>query len=131
MVLGEIIKKYREEHSISMAEFAKRSGMSKSYVALLEKNINPSTGKSIIPSIKSIQQAAIGMNMPFDKLFEMVDYVDIAKDSLMLSQPSLYYEDNSISEEERKVLRAYRLASYIDKLIVFRALHIDDEPDDK
>lgn len=131
MTLGEIIKKYREEHSISMAEFAKRSGMSKSYVALLEKNINPSTGKSIVPSIKSIQQAAIGMNMPFDKLFEMVDYVDIAKDSLILSQPSLYYENNSISEEERKVLRAYRLASYIDKLMVFRALHIDDDLDDK
>lgn len=130
MTLGEIIKKYREDHSISMAEFAKRSGMSKSYVALLEKNINPSTGKSIAPSIKSIQQAALGMNMPFDKLFEMVDYVDISKDSLIVSQPSFYYEDSAISEEERKVLQAYRLASHIEKLMVFRALHIDNEPND-
>lgn len=127
MTLGEIIKNYRTEHSISMAEFSKRSGMSKSYIGLLEKNLNPSTGKSISPSIKSIQQAAIGMNMPFDKLFEMVDYVDIAKDSLIISQPALYYEDNSISEEERMVLTAYRLASHVEKLMVFRALHLDDE----
>lgn len=127
MTLGEIIKNYRTEHSISMAEFSKRSGMSKSYIGLLEKNLNPSTGKSISPSIKSIQQAAIGMNMPFDKLFEMVDYVDIAKDSLIISHPALYYEDNSISEEERMVLTAYRLASHVEKLMVFRALHLDDE----
>lgn len=130
MTLGEIIKNYREEHSISMAEFAKRSGMSKSYIGLLEKNVNPSTGKSIAPSIKSIQQAAIGMNTSFDKLFEMIDYVDIAKDSLIISQPTLYFEDDSISLEERKVLQAYRLASYIDKLMVFRALHIEDELED-
>lgn len=131
MTLGEIIKKYREEHSMSMAEFSKRSGMSKSYIALLEKNINPSTGRSITPSIKSIQQAAIGMNIPFDQLFEMVDYVDIAKDSLVISQPSLYIEDSAISEEERKVLQAYRLASYVDKLMVFRALHLDDDSFDE
>lgn len=131
MTLGEIIKNYREEHSMSMADFAKRSGMSKSYISLLEKNINPSTGKSIAPSIKSIQQAAIGMNMPFDKLFELVDYVDISKDSLCLSQPAFYFEDSSISEEERKVLQAYRLASYFEKLMVYRALHIDDEVEDE
>lgn len=131
MTLGEIIKEYREEHSMSMSEFSKRSGMSKSYIALLEKNINPSTGRSITPSIKSIQQAAIGMNIPFDQLFEMVDYVDIAKDSLVISQPALYIEDSAISEEERKVLQAYRLASYVDKLMVFRALHLDDDSVDE
>lgn len=127
MTLGEIIKTYRSEHSISMAEFAKRSGMSKSYVALLEKNVNPSTGKKITPSIKSIQQAAIGMNMSFDALFEMVDYVDISQNSMYISDLNLYSEDEHISEEERKVLQAYRLASYVEKLMVFRALHIDDD----
>lgn len=67
------------------------------------------------------------MNMSFDALFEMVDYVDISQNSMYISDLNLYSEDEHISEEERKVLQAYRLASYVEKLMVFRALHIDDD----
>lgn len=126
MTLGDIIKTYRQEHSLSMADFAKLSGMSKSYISLLEKDKNPSTGKRISPSIKSIQQAAIAMNMPFDALFEMVDFVDISE-NLIISDINVYETDTCISAEERKVLQAYRMASYVEKLMVFKALNIEDE----
>lgn len=73
MTLGEIINSYRTEHRISMDMFAERSGMSKAYVSLLEKNKHPKTGKPIMPSIKVIKQCAEAMHMDFNELFEMID----------------------------------------------------------
>ena len=79
MTLGEIIKKYREEHHMSMDAFAEKSGMSKAYISLLEKNKHPKTGKPIAPSIQSIKQAADAMGVDFNNLFMMIDGdVDLA-----------------------------------------------------
>ena len=72
MTLGEIIKAYRKEHNMSMDDFAKASGMSKTYVWMLEKNINSKTGKAIVPTVEFIQKAAKGMLMDFDELFDIV-----------------------------------------------------------
>ncbi len=73
MTLGEIIKKYRTTHNLSMDAFSDRSGISKAYISLLEKNKHPKTGKEIAPSIQSIKQAADGMGMDFNILFGMLD----------------------------------------------------------
>lgn len=79
MTLGEIIKAYRAEHQMSMDAFAERSGISKAYISLLEKNQHPKTGKPIAPSIQSIKQAADGMGMDFNILFGMIEGdVDLA-----------------------------------------------------
>lgn len=73
MTLGDVIKHYRTEHSLSMDGFSDKSGISKAYISLLEKNKHPKTGKSIAPSIQCIKQAADGMNMDFNELFKMLD----------------------------------------------------------
>lgn len=73
MTLGEIIKEYRASHSLSMDSFSEKSGISKAYISLLEKNRHPKTGKEIAPSIQCIKQAADGMNMDFNALFNMLD----------------------------------------------------------
>lgn len=73
MTLGEIIKQYRQEHSMSMEAFSRRSGISKAYISLLEKNKHPRTGKPIAPSVQSIKQAADGMRMDFNDLFPLID----------------------------------------------------------
>lgn len=73
MTLGEIIKNYRTTHSLSMDAFSDKSGISKAYISLLEKNKHPKTGKEIAPSIQSIKQAAHGMGMTFDDLFSLID----------------------------------------------------------
>ena len=72
MTLGEIIYAYRHEHKLSIMDFARASGLSKTYVWMLEKNLNPSTGKEVTPTIESIQKAAKGMFMTFDDLFEKI-----------------------------------------------------------
>lgn len=73
MTLGEIIKKYRTDNNISMDSFSAKSGISKAYISLLEKNKHPKTGKPIAPSIQSIKQAADGMGLDFNTLFGMLD----------------------------------------------------------
>ena len=92
MTLGELIKKYRIEHEISMDDFAQKSGISKAYVSLLEKNKHPKTGKPIAPSIDSIKKAAIGMGMDFNILFSMIDgNVDLSPDAeLFASYPNIH-----------------------------------------
>ena len=73
MKLGDIIHSYRENHDMSMGEFAKLAGVSKAYVGFLEKGINPKTGRDFAPSIKTIQSVANAMRMDFDELFNMLD----------------------------------------------------------
>lgn len=73
MTLGDIIKNYRRKHKLSMDAFSSKSGISKAYISLLEKNKHPKTGKAIAPSIQCIKQAADGMNIDFNILFGMID----------------------------------------------------------
>lgn len=73
MTLGDIIKSYRSSHNMSMDSFSEKSGISKAYISLLEKNRHPKTGKPIAPSIQSIKQAADAMGMDFNVLFGMID----------------------------------------------------------
>lgn len=73
MTLGDIIKDYRGTHKLSMDAFSEKSGISKAYISLLEKNKHPKTGKAIAPSIQCIKQAADGMGMDFNILFGMID----------------------------------------------------------
>lgn len=73
MTLGDIIKQYREKQKISMDAFAEKSGISKAYISLLEKNKHPKTGKPIAPSIKYIKQVADAIGVDFNDLFSIID----------------------------------------------------------
>lgn len=73
MNLGEIIKEYREKHNLSLQDFANKIGTSRSYIHMLEKNINPSTNKPISPSIETLKLLANAMNMDIDLLLKKLD----------------------------------------------------------
>lgn len=51
MRLGEIIRDYILKNRISMGDFTKMLGISKTYVSMLEANKNSRDGKAINPSI--------------------------------------------------------------------------------
>ena len=73
MNLGEIIKKYRQEHNLSLQDFANKIGSSRSYIHMLEKNINPSTNKPINPSIETLKSLADAMQMDLEILLKKLD----------------------------------------------------------
>lgn len=84
MNLGEIIKEYRLKNSLTMQDFAARSGLSKGYISMLEKGKHPQNNRSIVPSIETFGKAAVGMRISLNELLEMVDsdqLIDIASAS--------------------------------------------------
>ena len=78
MNIGTIIKEFRRMHQLSMDEFADRSGLSKSYISMLEKNVNTSTGKPIAPTIDAIKKIAKAMNTDIDDLIVMLGENEIS-----------------------------------------------------
>lgn len=72
MKLGDLIKQYRDEHGISMDAFSQKTGLSKSYISMLERNKDP-RGNEITPSIETIYKVSRGLNMSFDDVFRALD----------------------------------------------------------
>lgn len=120
MTLGEFIKEYRTEHDMSMDRFSEISGISKSYISLLEKNRHPKTGKPIAPSIKCIRQVAECVHIDFNTLFSMLD-CDIS----LAEEPAAV--DFTISDFEKELLIAFRKADAIEREMVLRALGIKEK----
>lgn len=90
MKLSEIIRKYRKRSGYSMEAFAKRCGVSKAYIGFIENNINPTTGKPIVPNIQTLSKLASGMGMTLDELVHLMDADDeisLKDDSIKVSLP--------------------------------------------
>lgn len=141
MTLGDIIKEYRTDHGMNMRDFATKSGLSRAYVSLLERNINPKTGKEITPSVEIIKKVADAVGKSFDEVFNSIDcttkiivnsnvsayqklvgenlpeMIESIIDQLESSPPPNTY----CTEHETKVLDAYRerteMQPVIDKLL--------------
>ena len=70
MKLGEKIKEQRLLKKMTMDTLAKQAGISKGYVSMLEKGINPNTKKTLIPSLDKVQNIAKALNIELDVLLK-------------------------------------------------------------
>lgn len=77
MKLSEIIKQYREGHGLSQRQFGAQCGLSTGYISLIEKEINPQTGKKMVPSLPVINKIATGMGLTIDDLLSKCDDMDV------------------------------------------------------
>lgn len=103
MHLGEFIKKYRENNNLSMDDFAEKSGLSKAYISMLEKNERTKTGKPIVPSLETYMAVARGINVNVNSLLKAIgDYEDIFISNRSLDEQNHYYHD----EETRDIADA-------------------------
>lgn len=73
MKLQEIIKEHRSTYKLSMDELAKRSGLSKAYIGMLESGVNPQTKKPISPSVEVLSKLANAMNISLNDLISNLD----------------------------------------------------------
>lgn len=74
MTLGEQIKKYRDEHKISLRSFARATNLSPTYISYLEKG-ETQRGTAPVPSIDTYKAVANAMGMTTDDLVRLVDDV--------------------------------------------------------
>ena len=73
MKIGEWLKAYREQHGLSMRAMADLCGFSKAYINILEKGVNPKTGKPISPTMQAFEKIARATKTDIDTLFKILD----------------------------------------------------------
>lgn len=73
MKLSELIIEYRREHGISQRQIASQCSLSTGYISLIEKEINPQTGKPMVPSLAVLNKLAKGMGITLDNLLSVCD----------------------------------------------------------
>lgn len=76
MRLGQIIKNFREVNKMSIRDFAKKSGLSKSYVSYLE-NKKDNSKETVLGSDK-VAGLASALNMTIDEFFANADDMSIS-----------------------------------------------------
>lgn len=109
MRIGEWINTYRAENQLSMADFAKKTGVSKAYVGFLEKGtVNPTT--------KMLSKIANALGMTLQEFMVSVDDDDIitipgASDLLPLTA-----DEESLLSKYRRLddRRQYAVQGYTD-----------------
>lgn len=73
MNIKEYVYNYRKEHGLSMQAFGDMCGLSRAYISILEKGINPTTGKAFIPTIDTLKKIADVTSTDLDSLLKMLD----------------------------------------------------------
>ena len=101
MKLGDAINRYREEHKMSMQDFADAANLSKGYISMLEKHHHPQSKRDLAPSMQTYNKVATAMHIDLNTLLSMLD-----EDSLVNVNSS---EDTSyLSDGETALLDAFR-----------------------
>lgn len=107
MTLGDLIFKYRTENELSMDDFSKKSGISKAYVSLIEKNVNPRNNKPVAPTLPTLKKIASAMNMDIDSLLKSLgneQEISLTNDNNMDDEIKELVHDVSINEDLKLLL---------------------------
>lgn len=117
MTIGEIIKDYRDANGISLDEFAKQAGMSKSYVFALEKNEHPKTKEPINPSLGIISRVSIATGLSVDEIYARLGIKEL------FGQKTTF----DLSDLEIRIIDRFRSADELEKQMVLRILKIEEK----
>ena len=69
MKLGDLIIQYRKENKLSQREFSRRCGLSNSIISIIEKGVNPQTGKPSLPDMATYNKISSAMGISMQTLF--------------------------------------------------------------
>ena len=68
MKLGDLIHEYKLNNKMSMSDLAKKSGISKPYVSMLEADKNSNGGKPVASTVETLQKADHTVAISLDEL---------------------------------------------------------------
>ncbi len=103
MNLGDVIKNYRMEQKISQDVFAEKSGLSKAYVSILERNYNPKSKNPPIPSLETIKAVSSAISCDFNDLIALLD------GNLEVSLDKKEIAEEPLSDLEKEFIELLRL----------------------
>lgn len=116
--IGEMIKKYRQEHGISMDEFASRCGLSKAYISLIERGKNTRSDKPIVPSIDTVKAIADVLGVDLNVLLRSMGY-DAPMKTVITIEPG--HGDNGYYIDAQTAEYAEELRTNKDLRVLFSA----------
>ena len=116
MKLGDIIKKYREDHGLSLRAFSDLSGVSNSYLSMLESGKHPRSGRPIVPTLTKLNQLADAMGLRVDDLIQEMDDMPVKIDG-----------DFSLSPLEKQIIMRFRLLPDGERNMILRSLGLEEE----
>lgn len=90
MLLGDLIKEYRVNNNLSLRTFAKRCGLSHTYISALEKNIDSRTGKPIAPTLDTIKYISKGLELSVEEILKILDDEEELKINTKLPKYDIY-----------------------------------------
>lgn len=102
MNIKEYVYNYRKEHSLSMQAFGDMCGLSRAYISILEKGINPTTGKPFIPTIDTLKKIAEVTGTDLDSLLKMLDD---SQPVIVNIPPAPMLQ---LSDQEKSMIKKYR-----------------------
>lgn len=73
MLLGDIIKQYRDVNNLSQRDFAKKCNLSHTYISALEKKIDARSGKKIAPTVDAVKNISVALGISLYDLLQMLD----------------------------------------------------------
>lgn len=108
MKLGEIIREYRLRNKMSMGDFAKMSGISKPYVSMLEADKNSNGGKSIAPSVETLQKVAHTIGITLDELLRKLgdEKIDIRQSPFNADEAKLVDGYRALNVEGKQLIKS-------------------------
>ena len=107
MTLREYIIEFRNEHDLSQRQFATICGLSNGYIAMIEANENPRTGRPITPSLTSIKKMASAMGLSVQALTDLIE-----------SEAVTNIDIEDLSEDEKDLLSIYRELALNERQLV-------------
>ena len=116
--IGEMIKKYSQEHGMSMEEFASRCGLSKAYISLIERGKNTRSDKPIVPSIDTVKAIADVLGVYLNVLLRSMGY-DAPMKTVITIEPG--YGGNGYYSEPDAASLADELLHNEDLRVLFSA----------
>jgi XRE family transcriptional regulator, master regulator for biofilm formation len=91
-MIGERVKKYRQEKRMSMTELAEKAGVAKSYLSSIERNLQQN------PSIQFLEKVSAALKIPIDALLhDQPEDQNIDHEWLKIAEEAM---DSGISKEQ-------------------------------
>lgn len=72
-MIGERIKKYREQRKMSMSELAERAGVAKSYLSSIERNLQSNPSVQFLEKVSSVLGVSVNTLLHDEENNENVD----------------------------------------------------------
>ena len=122
MKVGEWLKLYREQHNLSMQALADLCGFSKAYINVLEKGVNPKTGKPISPTMQTVEKIARGTKTDVDTLLKILD----GDQPITVNAPASDDLPDLTQKDEREIM--HLMDEMKEKLMQEEGLMFDGQP---